>query len=192
MQQSEITFRVAAQFHMLRHFELNPPLLIEELLSKGYNQKQVTDAMNLPGSRFFSSFASEIPTLLEKVFTIGFVQSDGVNRNIVLSGKIPEVLYPNGIGNVGVLAKKNLTSFQQEHIYTSNNRANKLLHLKVNNLPSTNEFVIVLKKTTNNYLFITGFPGSLAMPLPTSKMNPALRKMSREFWNEHVFLVKNC
>jgi len=190
MQQSEITFRVSTQFHMLRHFESNPQILIEEVLFKGYNQKQVSDAINLPGSRFYSSFANDIPTLLEKVFTIGFEQSTGVNKNIVLSGKIPEVLFPNGIGNVGVVTKKNLTHIQQEQIYSSNNRSNKLLHLNVSILPSTNEFVIVLKKTTNNYLFITGFPGSLAMPLPSSKMNPALRKLSREFWNEHVFLVK--
>jgi len=190
MQQSEITFRLSTKFHMLRHFELNPQILIDEVLSKGYNQKQVSDAMNLPGSRFFSSFANDIPTLLEKVFTNGFEQSTGVNKNIVLSGKFSEVLYPNGIGNVGVVAKKSLTTFQQEQIYSSQNRSTKLLHLNVSTLPSTNEFVIVLKKTTNNYLFITGFPGSLAMPLPTYKMNPALRKMSREFWNEHVFLVK--
>ena len=175
---------------MLRHFELNPLVLIEEVLSKGYNQKQVSDAISLPGSRFYSSFANDIPTLLEKVFTIGFEQSIGVNKNIVISGKIPELLFPNGIGNVGVVTKKNLTHIQQEQIYSSKNRSNKLLHLNVSILPSTNEFVIVLKKTTNNYLFITGFPGSLAMPLPSSKMNPALRKLSREFWNEHVFLVK--
>jgi hypothetical protein len=62
---------------MLRHFELNPQILIEEVLSKGYNQKQVSDAINLPGSRFYSSFANDIPTLLEKVFTIGFEQSTG-------------------------------------------------------------------------------------------------------------------
>jgi hypothetical protein len=190
MQQSEITFRVATQFHMFRHFELNPQILIEEVLSKGYNQKQVSDAINLPGSRFYSSFANDIPTLLEKVFAIGFEQSTGVNKNIVLYGKMPEVLFPNGIGNVGVVTKKNLTHIEQEQIYSSNNRSNKLLHLNVSLLPSTNEFVIVLKKTTNNYLFITGFPGSLAMPLPSSKMNPALRKLSREFWKEHVFLVK--
>jgi hypothetical protein len=190
MQQSEITFRVATKFHMFRHFESNPQILIEEVLSKGYNQKQVSDAINLPGSRFHSSFANDIPTLLEKVFTIGFEQSTGVNKNIVLYGKMPEVLFPNGIGNVGVVTKKNLTHIEQEQIYSSNNRSNKLLHLNVSLLPSTNEFVIVLKKTTNNYLFITGFPGSLAMPLPSSKMNPALRKLSREFWKEHVFLVK--
>jgi hypothetical protein len=190
MQQSEITFRVTTQFHMLRHFEWNPPQLIDEILSKGVNQKQVSDAIKLPGSRFFSSFACEIPSLLEHVFSIGFEQSAGVNGNIILSGKIPEVLFPNGIGNIGVVAIKSLSKIQQQQIYSSTNRSTKLLHLNVSSLPSTNEFVIVLKKTTNNYLFITGFPGSLAMPLPSSKMNQTLRKLSRAFWNEHVFLVK--
>jgi hypothetical protein len=191
MHQSEITFRIATQFHMLRHFEENSQEIIDLVLSKGYNEKQVSDSISLPGSRFIPSFAKDIPSLLAQVFTFGFEEIVGVNGNIVLSGKIPEGLFQNGIGNVGVVPINDLSNTQKEQVYFSKNRSCKLMHLKVSSHPFTNKFVIVLKKTINNYLLITGFPGSLAMPLPTSKMNPSLRKLSRAFWNEHVFLVKS-
>jgi len=188
MQITDITFRISTTFHMIRHFENMPGGLIEEVLSKGYNQKQVKESMQMVGSRFFSSFANDIPSLLEQVFAYGFDASIGVNGNIVLIGTVPKVAFPAGIGTLGVVPKASIPDSIQKDIYISKTRYTSLLHLKVPSLPTTNNFVIILKKTNNHFLFITGFPGNMSMPLPTPKMEPLLLELCTTFWKEHVFL----
>jgi hypothetical protein len=176
---------------MIRHFENMPGGLIEEVLSKGFNQKQVKESMQMVGSRFFSSFANDIPSLLEHVFAYGFDTSIGVNGNIVLKGTVPKVAFPAGIGTLGVVPKASIPDSSQKDIYLSTTRYTRLLHLKVPSLPTTNNFVIILKKTTNHFLFITGFPGTTSMPLPSASMKPALLQECKAFWDQQVFLHKS-
>ena len=191
MQITDITFRISTTFHMIRHFENMPMELLDEVLLKGFNQTQVNESMQMVGSRFFSSFANDIPSLLEKVFTCGFETSIGLNGNIVLTGLVPKVAFPLGIGTLGVVPKASIPESTQKDIYLSKTRYTSLLHLKVPSLPTTNNFVIILKKTTNHFLFITGFPGNISMPLPTPKMEPSLLVACTTFWKEHVFLNKS-
>ena len=189
MQISDITFRISTTFHMIRHFEHMPVELLDEVLLKGFNKTQVNESMQMVGSRFFSYFAKDIPSLLEQVFACGFDTSLGLNGHIVLTGSVPKVAFPVGIGSLGVVPKASIPEASQKDIYLSKNRYANLLHLKVPSLPSTNNFVIILKKTNNHFLFITGFPGDASMPLPSSSMDPTLLQACKAFWNEHVFLT---
>lgn len=189
MQITDITFRISTTFHMIRHFENMPVELLDEVLSKGFNQTQVNESIQMVGSRFFSSFANDIPSLLEQVFTCGFDTSIGLNGNIVLTGTVPKVAFPFGIGSLGVVPKDSIPELSLKDIFLSKTRYTSLQHLKVPSLPTTNNFVIILKKTNNNFLFITGFPGDASMPLPSSSMDPTLLQACKAFWNEHVFLT---
>jgi hypothetical protein len=64
------------------------------------------------------------------------------------------------------------------------------MHLKVDQLPPTNTFVLILKPDGDTYRFITAFPGDEGMPLPYETLPEDLRKACKAYWDKHVFLDK--
>jgi hypothetical protein len=123
LESTNIKYRIDNAFHMLRHFEGMDEQLQANLLRAGHVEKNIQAALTLPGSRFFSEFASDIPGLLNRVFHYPFVLLETEDRNIQLNGHVPPTDFPNGIGTRAVLPVDELTASQRAGIFIRKNRA---------------------------------------------------------------------
>ena len=109
--------------------------------------------------------------------------------NLLLKFDIPCELVPNGIRTNNFIPKKNLSREEVNRIYISKNRENTLAQLDVSALPKTNAATLILKKTYENYFFITSFPGQTAMPIPDNKMNSDLFILCQNFGKIMFFYI---
>jgi len=188
MVSEEIIYDLNAEFHMLRHWEQNDPAIIKNLLKSGYNKSVINGEMNLPGSRFFKDFATNISTLLSSIFRFNYEMRISPTGNLVLEFLFPNNIFPSGIGTNNLIKKSSLTYQEQKHIYYSTNRDFLLPHFNVKSLPASNKACLILKKAEDKYIFITSFPGENAMPIPNENMTKDLYVECEFFWNEHVFM----
>lgn len=190
MEPTKIKYRIDNAFHMLRHFEGMDEQLQANLLKAGYVEKAIKEALALPGSRFFTNFALDIPGLLNRICHYPFVLLETEDRNIQLNGHVPPTDFPDGIGTRAVVPVDELTALQRAGIFLRKNRGLDLLHLQVDKIPPTWEFTLVLRPTQQGHVFITAFPGSPAMPLPQHRFSRKKQEEYRAFWDKHIFLVE--
>jgi hypothetical protein len=188
MEIHQIQYDENASFHMIRHFQELPEHLLNSLLEKGFTRENIQKEQATAGSRFYAAFAVDIPSLLQQVFSNGFDESIGGNGNTILTGTVTSLAFPNGIGTNAVVNVSSLTEKQKANIYIEQYRDTQQKHLKLDQLPSNDSFVVVLRKTDDHYIFITAFPGHLALPFPTAAMEDELRAKCIAFWEQHVFL----
>jgi hypothetical protein len=179
-----------AELHMIRHFNCVSENLRNRLTENDISSSQIDNYLAVPGSRFYKSFASDINQLLKKAFLYDFTHQLGDNGNWLLNFKIPNSEFPSGIGTKTVVNMNEISISEHLNIYVENNRGVRLLHLNVKSLPTTNEFVIILKPVEDRFIFISAFPGPPAMPLPESNMDFRLHSACEDYWARHVFLVK--
>jgi hypothetical protein len=184
MEKNQIYIPIEAEFHMLRHFELCSAKSLDRILVQ-YTQEQIDTEMAQIGSRFYHSFATDIPSILDHVFAGDFKQKTGNNGNAILS-----LQTDTQVGEHGVAEMDTLTQAQKDKISLQNNRGLVLMHLQVDQLPSTNAYVLILKPIENGYNFITAFPGDEGMPLPYETLPEDFRKECKAYWDRHVFLDK--
>jgi len=175
---------------MLRHFQCISTALKLELLRAGYTESRINTEMTEPGSRFFQSFAVSIPSLLKEILKGDYVEFLGENKNTVIHGQIPQSEYKYGIGTKAVVPIEEIPLEKRHLIFTRINRATRLLHFQMDELPPTWDFTLVLRKTTNGFVFITSFPGIPAMPLPSRRLRQHEYVKCKEYWDNHVFLVE--
>ncbi len=190
LEPTKIKYRIDNAFHMLRHFEGMDEQLRASLQRAGHVEKNIQAALKLPGSRFFASFASDIPGLLNRIGHYPFVVLETGDRNIQLNGQVSPTDFPNGIGTKAVVHVNELTAAQRAGIFLRKNRGFDLLHLEVNKIPPTWEFTLVLRPTQQGHVFITAFPGPPAMPLPQHRLGRKRLEECKAFWAKHVFLVE--
>ncbi len=169
---------------MLRHFELCSAKSLDRIRVQ-YTQEQIDTEMTQIGSRFYHSFATDIPSILEHVFAGVFNQKTGNNGNVILS-----LQTDTQVGEHGVAEMDTLTQAQKDKISLQSNRGLQLMHLEVDQLPPTNAYVLILKPIENGYNFITAFPGDEGMPLPYETLPEDFRKACKAYWDRHVFLDK--
>jgi hypothetical protein len=180
-----------SELHMIRHFNYVSENLRNKLTEKDISSSHIDHYLSVPGSRFYTSFASDINQLLVKAFMFDFSHQLGDNGNWLLNFKIPNSEFPSGIGTKTVVNINEISISEHLNIYVEKNRGVPLLHLNVKSLPITNEFVIILKPVSDRFIFISAFPGPPAMPLPIDTMEKNLFESCKTFWDSHVFLVKN-
>jgi hypothetical protein len=190
LEPTKIKYRIDNAFHMLRHFEGVDEQLQSNLLRAGHVEKTIQAALTLPGSRFFSEFALDIPGLLNRVFHYPFMILETGDRNIQLNGKVPPTDFPNGIGTRAVMPVDELSASQRAGIFLQKNRGLDLLHLQVDKIPPTWEFTMVLRPTQQGHVFITAFPGPPALPLTQHRFSRKRQQECKAFWDAHVFLVE--
>lgn len=177
---------------MLRHFEGVDEDLRANLLKAGHVERTIQGALTLPGSRFFADFASDIPGLLNQTFQYPFVVLETGDRNIQLNGQVSRTDFPDGIGTRGVVHVDELSATERASIFICKNRGLDLLHLRVDKIPPTWEFTLVLRPTQQGHVFITAFPGPPAMPLPQHRLGRKRQEECKAFWDAHVFLVEGA
>jgi len=190
LESTKIKYRIDNAFHMLRHFEGMDEHLQSSLLRAGHVEKTIQSALTLPGSRFFSNFALDIPSLLKRAFHYPFVLLETGDRTIQMNGQVPPTDFPNGIGTKAVVHVDELSATERAGIFLKKNRGLDLLHLQVNKIPPTWEFTLVLRPTQQGHVFITAFPGPPALPLPQHRLSRKRQEECRAFWDAHVFLVE--
>lgn len=187
---NNIKYTLANQMHMLRHFEGLSDALDASLLRAGYTAKGIKKELTEPGSRFFRTFAADIPSLLERVFQYPLKEIPGDNGNLLLHGVVDRTDFPNGIGSSGVLPLTGIPSEEKSRIFIRRNRGIDLLHLEVEKVPSTHEFTLVLRPTNHGHVFITAFPGPPSMPLPNHRLKKPIYEQCKAYWQNHVFLIR--
>ena len=192
MKLDKLDYNIHSEFHMLRHFECVNEDKIHLFEKAGYSCAEITHEMQEPGSRFFSDFANDIDSLLKKIFGLVFNKTIAFNGKINLLATADKNKYPLGIGTTAILSLKEIPENLKDEIYYEMNRGQKLLHLKVNEFPTTNNYTIIIDEQHGQYNFISAFPGEPAMPLADDKMNEKLYQKAKQYWEEHVFLVKIC
>lgn len=190
LEPTNIKYRIDNAFHMLRHFEGMDEQLQTNLLRAGHVEKNIQAELALPGSRFFSNFALDIPGLLNRICHYPSVILETGDRNIQLNGQVSPADFPNGIGTKAVLHVDELSASQRAAIFLRKNRGLDLLHLQVDKVPPTWEFTLVLRPTQQGHVFITAFPGSPALPLPQHRLGRKRQEECKAFWDKHVFLVE--
>ena len=183
-----VQFNLKSEFHMLRHFETATPEINTTLINEGYSQKNIDNELSLVGSKFNEAFAKDISGLLERFKQYSFIETIGVNGNLILECNVPVSDFPNGIGTQAVIAIQDIPENERRFIHLKKNREVELLHYKVSNFPVANSCTLILKPVKNGYLFISAFPGAPAMPIPLSSMDMALYSSCKKFWDGHVFL----
>jgi hypothetical protein len=190
MENEKIIYSLQNEFHMLRHFEGISDELREQLLISGKTQESIDHELAEPGSRFYSNFAPDITTLLQRLFSDVYVEELGGNGNIALKGEANTSAFPNGIGTLSVVSLESIPIEHRDRIYYQVNRGVALKHIKVDKLPSTRLYSIITRPIEAKRQFITAFPGPPAMPLPVNTMEKSLFESCKTFWDSHVFLVK--
>lgn len=190
LEPTKIKYRLDNAFHMLRHFEGMDEQLQSNLLRAGHVEKTIQAALTLPGSRFFSNFALDIPGLLNRICHYSYVVLETGDRNIQLNGQVPSTDFPNGIGTRAVVHMDELTARERAGIFLQKNRGLDLLHLQVDKISPTWEFTLVLRPTQQGHVFITAFPGAPALPLPQHRFSRKRHDECKAFWDAHVFLVE--
>jgi hypothetical protein len=190
MEKDQIKFGVESIFHMIRHFEKIHTDDLVKLITSGYNQQQIDEEFNIYGSKFHELFADGIPALIKKVSISEYTKTTTANGNYQYFFPSINIKDNNDVGAVSVLPIELLSLEQKENIYIQENRGYKLKHIKVDQLPKTKEWTMILNPQTNNIsYFITAFPGLPAMPIPRNDMNKNQKEDCIDFWNKHVFLV---
>ena len=182
MEKNQIHISIEAEFHMLRHFESFSEDSLNRIRS-AFNNAQIEAEIAQAGSRFYSIFANDIYSLLNQLFAKQFNEILGLNGNLVLTANadLP-------IGEHGVVALANLSADEKSRVNLQSNRGLQLMHLAVEQLPSTNVFCVVLKQAGAVYQFVTAFPGDEGMPLPHETLPEDYRKQCKDYWDKHVFL----
>ena len=189
MENEKIIYTLQNEFHMLRHFEGISDELREQLLISGKTQESIDHELTEPGSRFYSNFAPDITTLLQRLFSDVYVEELGGNGNIVLKGEANTSAFPNGIGTLSVVPLESIPIEHRDRIYYQVNRGVALKHIKVDKLPSTHLYSVITRPIEAKRQFITAFPGPPAMPLPSNAMEKNLFASCKSYWDSHVFLV---
>jgi hypothetical protein len=128
---------------------------------------------------------------LDNIFQYPKKEAIGNNGNLIIECNVPKSNFPLGIGTQSVISIHDIPENERRFVYLTKNRGVELMHYKVNKFPITNDCTLILKPFKNKYLFISSFPGSSAMPIPVTSMDLALYKKCKQYWDDHVYLVKN-
>ncbi len=188
MKQLVITYNDRTLFHMLRHFDQINDGAIDCLMKRGFSHQAMEEALHIPGSKFYATFAQDLK-MLEQQFAFGLaLNQEIVGKYLQVQLRFEPSQFPQGIGTLGVVPITNLDKLGVRELVKKENRGISLQHALVDKLPPTWEMSLILKPQTNYHLLITAFPGTRAYPMPNSNMPELFFKACTNFWDNHVFL----
>jgi hypothetical protein len=175
-------------FHLLRHFEYVNELARIYLNDKGYSNEEIDENRKMPGSKFHKSFTTDIKSLVNQLKSGKIIQMQERKKYQEIIFDFNRTEFANGIGTLGVCNRMELGNLNASEPILKNNRGLDLWHASVNQMPTTHQLTIVVKKQSTSYFMITAFPGLPVLPLPQKKMNPLDFELSKNYWADKVFL----
>jgi hypothetical protein len=183
-----LSYNDQSLYHMLRHFECINDSARTCLLSRGYPNDKINDALAIPGSKFHPLFACDIKSL-EQQLTLGKI-IERFSRNGYWHHSMEFSIheFPEGIGTIGVASISELKLMGATEFEWKQNRGLELCHVKLKPLPKTLKLTLILKPQKNYQLLITAFPGAVGLPLPKKKMTEIFYEQCKQFWQEHAFI----
>lgn len=94
--------------------------------------------------------------------------------------------YHEPIGYLGIKERTKEIAHQIEFEYRDRER---IAFLPVSELPTTQEFTIVVQWSKSRWNIVTAYPGDASYPFPKSNQSKELQSEATKFWERHV-LVK--
>jgi hypothetical protein len=175
---------------MLRHFENTNVGARICLNTRGYTNEVIEKNLEISGSKFHKSFATDIKSLVEqcKQGEIIRIQERKKYQEIVIGFNKNQ--FPDGIGTLGICNRSELDTLNASIPILKLNRGLQLWHATISKMPTINQLTLVVKKQSTSCFLITAFPGLPALPLPQKKMNPIELELSKQYWADKVFLEK--
>jgi hypothetical protein len=70
MNHLSISYNDSTLFHLLRHFSMVNEKAMQCLIDRGYRQAIIDENLQIPGSKFYDFFATDIKSLLLQCATI--------------------------------------------------------------------------------------------------------------------------
>jgi hypothetical protein len=183
-----ISYNDRTLFHLLRHFSMVNENAIQCLIDRGYSKALIDENLQIPGSKFYDFFATDIKSLMLRCASIKETTSLRQNGYLHISYEFEPLKFPKGIGTLGVIALEALKSLTSSQPVLKKNRGHLLLHATVSKLPTTNLLTLVLKEQQSSNFLITAFPGPTALPLPSTKFSTEFNETCKLFWEQQVFL----
>lgn len=174
---------------MLLHLQKPTDLFLDQIRQAGYDEFQIRNQLTIPGSRFFPEFVSDMESLLCRLNESPSSITSEANGNLRITMKVDLNVFPNGAGTNAVIPLEKITDIQKDRIFLQRNRGYEIQHLKVETIPVTKHFMVIVKDLKKGYNFITAFPGDSSMPMPHHGMKPSLFQACKVFWEQHVMLV---
>jgi hypothetical protein len=188
MNHLSISYNDSTLFHLLRHFSMVNEKAMQCLIDRGYRQAIIDENLQIPGSKFYDFFATDIKSLLLQCATIQETTSLKQNGYLHINYEFEPLHFPKGIGTIGIVSLEALKSLTSSQPVLKKNRGHLLLHATVSKLPTTHLLTLVLKEQQSSNFLITAFPGPTALPLPSTKFSPKFNETCKTFWEQHVFL----
>lgn len=179
----------SVEFHLLRHFVTPSKSCQLRLIEKGISIEKIKFENEIPGSKFFDHFATDIFDLLLIVKNISPCSETEFNNAIYLNYSFEKSEFPQGIGINSLIKKYSLTNKQIAQIYFSEIRGIPLQYLKSKLIPICWNLTIILKQLDSDLRLTSAFPGEPGLPIPANSMDNKTKQECIRFWNEHVILV---
>jgi hypothetical protein len=168
-------------FHILRHFSEIDKSYKEILFNQGFDNITLKQECELVGSKFDASHVlnpKDILLLIDKGRKVSSIEQQNGNAAYTV-----ELDY--NIGNEGVISVFELTEEEKTQIKESPRGDSFLKSIKLSDYRKTNQITFVVNI---NKEIVSVFPGRYAPPLPFHNMTYKEKKISNEFWINHVFI----
>ena len=177
-----IIFPPSAVFHSLTHFETLNKRVRDELCHNGFDHTQIDTQLQIPGSKFFASFATspqEVVSLLREHFPEEFSHirpdADGRVRLSFDCGVI--------IGNQNIIDESELTPTERESIRVEERNGCPVRTVQIERLIPTRICQLIMDMHGDTGYLCSLFPGELAPPLPRSDT-----ETPDPYWTSHLFI----
>jgi len=180
------------QFHLLRHFNRVDDDYLEKFLSvSGYSREEVTEQLEIQGSRFFYCFAPNPLILRDKVN--GMLQSGqyGLLQNPgreVYSFRFDKGSYPEGIGLCYLVSLDDLSG-EEKGVLREEKRGEHTVKV-IPGIPPVSTWEMHLVRITGPEEYIaTVFPGTYAPPFPDRECQTEEEYRGNSgFWEKHAII----
>ncbi|MFW6351758.1 MAG: hypothetical protein ACOC2E_05190 [Bacteroidota bacterium] len=188
-----VDFSKETQFHTLLHFkETDPAWLVQFLANTDHTAEEAYEMMQKPGSKFYPAFARHPVHLWERISALQKhlteVKKQG-NQKRAFIFQIPEILYPQGIGNDGIINLSDLSAQEKKMMTSTLRNGFEIFSVKLARPLPTWQMNLILETSDERHKIITLFPGTYAPPLPDPDWHTAEQINDySNFWNQYVFV----
>lgn len=177
-----IIFPADAIYHSLTHFELLDSAIRKQLHDAGFDDTQIDAQLLVPGSKFFSLFATSPQMAVDKLKML--FPSQFINAQPESDGRI-RLSFDCGeyIGNQNVVDEHVLTDCEKRTIRKDIRNGCPVRTVRMERVIPTRMCQLILTMQDDTGYLCSLFPGELAPPLPRSE-----NEVPDPYWKTHLFV----
>lgn len=214
---ASITANPSNEYHILRHYPRMPVEYSDALLGKDYeyfdyeknsyvsstiSQDDIEIAYKTKGSRFFENVPGiEDPTklieLIREEFRKRVVNGDAFwLQKEIFQAVVFTIDYHVVVGYKDLIPINSLSSDEQARVLTvprGSSGSEKTVIIKtitnISKKPTSRISVKIVRLPNKPEIYLTAYPGEPAPGFPNSNQSPEEYEYSKNFWDNHVFIV---